>query len=507
MKKQISGGIVLSFLSQAISIIVGLVYTPYMIRALGQNEYGLYQLVLSVVNYLNLMNLGFNGAYIRYFVIAKTEKDEDEVANVNGMFMKVFLVITALCLCAGVILYFNIGILGEQLTAADYVTARKLLVIMVVNLAISFPNSLFVAFMSANERFVYQKAVGIALNIAIPILNIPLLYLGFGSVGVVSASLCLTVVRLVLNVLYCIKKLHIRINIKFFNKGIFWELLGYTFFIFLSDIVDQLNSNVDKFLLGRILGTVPVAIYSVGYNLKNYYTIISWIVPEMFVPQANRMAIECSDDRELTQIFTKVGKFNNYLMLLVLSGFFLVGRQFITLWVGSEYDTAYFVSLILMLSGYIPAVQTLGVNIQNAKNMHRTRSVVYFFVACINVAASVPLIKVLGVVGTSIGTMVATLLGHGIFMNWYYHKKIGLDIPYFWKEMFKWIVPVCFLSVLGFIVVHRLNINTWFRIFVFVCGYSLIYVILLFFVGFNREQKHMAKMKIKDILTNMERAE
>ena len=150
MKKQISGGIVLSFFSQVITIVVGLVYTPIMIRALGQNEYGLYQLVSSVVNYLNLMNLGFNGAYIRYYVLAKNKKDEKEVANVNGLFMKVFLVIMVLCLGAGVVLFFNIGVFGSQLTVADYVIARKLLVIMVLNMAISFPNSLYVAFMSAN---------------------------------------------------------------------------------------------------------------------------------------------------------------------------------------------------------------------------------------------------------------------------------------------------------------------------------------------------------------------
>ena len=95
MKKQISRGIALSFFSQIITIIVGLVYTPIMIRILGQSEYGLYQLVLSVVNYLNLMNLGFNGAYIRYYVLAKNKNDDNEVANVNGMFMKVFLVITS----------------------------------------------------------------------------------------------------------------------------------------------------------------------------------------------------------------------------------------------------------------------------------------------------------------------------------------------------------------------------------------------------------------------------
>ena len=125
MKKQISGGIVLSFFSQIITIIVGLVYTPIMIRALGQSEYGLYQLVLSVVNYLNLMNLGFNGAYIRYYVLAKSKNDDEEVANVNGLFMKVFLVIATLCLCAGVFLYFNIRILGTQLTSSDYVIAKK----------------------------------------------------------------------------------------------------------------------------------------------------------------------------------------------------------------------------------------------------------------------------------------------------------------------------------------------------------------------------------------------
>lgn len=489
MKNQISSGIILSFFSQTISIIVGLAYTPIMIRILGQNEYGLYQLVLSVVNYLNLMNLGFNGAYIRYFVLARAKKDDNEVANINGLFMKVFLIITVLCLFAGGVLYFNIGFLGSQLSANDYIIAKKLLIIMVINLALSFPNSLYVAYMSANERFVYQKVVGIVLNIAIPLLNIPLLYLGCGSVGIVSATLLLTIIRLILNIWYCNTKLQIKINLKFFDKNIFKELLGYTFFIFLSDIVDQLNSNVDKFLLGRLTGTIAVAIYSVGYNLKNYYTAVSWIVPEMFIPEANRLAIDESKGKELTNVFTKVGKFNNYLMLLVLSGFFLIGRQFVTLWVGDEYKISYYATLILMLAGYIPAIQTLGVNIQNAKNMHRTRSVVYFIVACMNVMASIYFIKLWGVVGTCLGTLLATLLGHGVFMNWYYQRKIGLNILYFWKEMFKWILPVCILTGIGMVIIQYFMIDSWVKLIVFACGYGCIYVIVLYFIGLDTAQR------------------
>lgn len=500
MKKQITGGIILSFFSQIIGIIVGLVYTPVMIKSLGQNEYGLYQLVLSVINYLNLMNLGFNGAYIRYYVIARTKGDDNEVANVNGMFMRVFLVIACLCLFAGIVLLFNINVLGNQLTTNDYVIARKLLIIMVINLAISFPNSLYVAFMSANERFVYQKAIGILLNIAIPILNIPLLYMGFGSVGVVSVTLLLTVIRLILNMWYCYVKLEMKINIKYFDNLIFKELLGYTFFIFLSDIVDQLNSNVDKFLLGRIIGTIPVAIYSVGYNLKNYYTTVSWIVPEMYVPKANRLVISNSDSEDLTDVFTKVGKINNYLMLLVLSGFILIGRQFVNLWVGNEYDISYFAALILMLAGYIPAIQTLGVNIQNAKNMHKMRSIVYFLIACFNVLISIVLINKWGVVGTCLGTLFATLIGHGFFMNWYYHKRIGLNVIYFWKEMLKWIVPVVIMTFIGYVLLQNIIINNWFKLISIACIYGLIYIIVLFIVELDYSQKSIVMSKLKAII-------
>ena len=500
MKRQISVGIVLSFFSQVITIIVGLAYTPVMIRILGQNEYGLYQLVLSVVNYLNLMNLGFNGAYIRYYTLAKRKRDDNEVANINGMFMRIFLIIATLCLVVGMVLFFNIGILGEKISSDDYVIAKRLLVIMVINLAISFPNSLYVAYMSANERFVYQKVLGIIINIAIPIINIPLLLSGMGSVGVVSVTLFLTIIRLLLNAWYCYFKLNMKINFGYFDKNIFKSLLVYTFFIFLSDIVEQLNSNVDKLLLGRIVGTVATAVYSVGFNLKEYYTIVSWIVPEMFVPEANRLAIEKKQNDELNNLFTKCGKFNNYLMLLILSGFFLTGQQFILLWVGIEYKTSYYATLILMFAGYIPAVQTLGVNIQNAKYMHKVRSIVYFFIACINVVASVILIKMWGVVGTCLGTLFATLLGHGIFMNYYYHYKIGLNVITFWKEILKWIIPVGILTAGSKVVLNYFIIDSWMKMFVFCVIYAIVYVVMLYAIELNSEQRKIVKEDIKKIV-------
>lgn len=494
--KQISGGILFSFLSQFIGIGVGLAYTPIMIRILGQNEYGLYQLVQSMVNYLTLMNFGFNGAYIRYYSIAKAKNDEREIANINGMFFNIFIILAGLIVIGGAVLYANIGILGRNLSAADYTVARQLLIIMVINLALSMPNSLFVAYMSANEQFVFQKVVHIIANLLIPVLNLPLLLLGFGSVGVVSVTLLLTILRLFINVIYCVKKLHIRINSRFFDKTIFGDLLSFTFFIFLSDLVDQLNSNVDKLLLGRMRGTIAVALYSVAFNLKSHYSVLTWIVPEMYIPRVNKLVVEDANE-EQTELFIRIGRINHFLVTLVISGFILCGRTFMDLWVGPEYSVSYYATIILLLAGYIPAVQTLGVNIQNAKNKHRMRSYVYLGVALLNVVVSVLLIKKWGVLGTCLGTLLAVLIGNGLFMNIYYHRNLGLNVVKFWKEILK-TVPSCSIAILlGVLLLQIIRVHSWMTLLLFICCYCIVYGASLFALGLKKEERAAVLRKLK----------
>lgn len=487
-KKQIRGGIILSSLSQLINILVGLLYTPIMMRILGQNEYGIYQLILSLVNYLNLMNLGFNGAYIRYYTLAKM-KGKKKVEQVNGMFLSIFSIIACLCLIAGGILYFNINILGNKLSSADYILAKKLLLILVLNIAISFPNSLYIAFMSAKSDFITQKAVNIITNIITPFFNLAVLMRGKGSVGIVSITLFVTIIRFVFNVFYCKIKLNMRSKYFYFDFKIFKDLFAYTIFIFISDLVEQLNSNVDKFLLGRMIGATAVAIYSVGYNLKMYYTQLTWLIPEMYIPEVNRVAIEEKSDSKLAQLFTLIGRYNNYIVLLVISGYILLGRQFITLWVGNEYKDSFLCGLILMISGYIPAVQTLGVNIQNAKDMHQMRSIIYLLVACCNVVTSVFLIKIWGIIGTCLGTLFATLLGNGIFMNIYYREKIGLDIKFFWKTIAKWVPYAGTVFLLGLFATKVIYIDNWFALAAFVVIYVVIYFAVLFAFELSRDER------------------
>ena len=495
MKQQISKGVLLSFIAQGIAVLVNLIYTPLMIRILGQGEYGLYQLVQSVANYMNLMNFGFSGAYISFFAREKARGSEEGIAKLNGMFLRIFVLISLFCIAIGLFLVAHIQILGNRLTAADFVVARYLMVVLTLNIAFSFLNTIFTVFIAANERFVFKQSVNILINVLIPLLNLPLLLLGFGSRGVVTITLALTLLRLLLNMNYCRSRLKMRFAFGEFDKKLLSVLVGFTFFIFLSDIVDQLNTNVDKFLLGRMISKEAVAVYSVGFELSTYYTFCSWVIPEMFIPEANRVAIEEHDNRKLMELFTRIGRYNNMILLLVLTGFILVGKPFIKLWVGVGYESSYFVALVLILAFYIPSVQTLGVNIQNAKNMHRPRSVIYFAIACMNIVLSIFLIRRWGVVGTSLGTFIAMAVGAGVAMNLYYHYRIGLNVCYFWKRLLHWTLPAGALCLAMHILLRRINIQTWPQLLLCVVVYSAVYIALLYLLELTAGEKTVLKTK------------
>ena len=123
--------------------------------------------------------------------------------------------------------------------------------------------------------------------------------------------------------------------------------------------------------------------------------------------------------------------------MLVATGFVFFGRPFIKYWAGAEYDEAYVVTLFLMLPVTVPLVQNLGIEIQRAKNKHKARSIVYLCIAVGNIILSIFLIQLLGPTGAALGTAVALFLGNIVFMNWYYHKRIGIDIKHFWIQIAK----------------------------------------------------------------------
>ncbi|MGN0995533.1 MAG: lipopolysaccharide biosynthesis protein, partial [Candidatus Ventricola sp.] len=181
---QKKAGVLLSYGQTVLSTAISLVYTPVMLRLLGQSEYGTYTLVNGFISNLSLMSFGLGSAYVRYYTRAEASDGEDGVARINGMFMTIFLVIGLLSLLVGGVLVANVHrIFAAKLTPGEIETARVLMALLVVNIAVSFPCSVFTSYITARERFLFQRLVSMIRTVLNPIVMLPLLLMGLGSVS------------------------------------------------------------------------------------------------------------------------------------------------------------------------------------------------------------------------------------------------------------------------------------------------------------------------------------
>lgn len=151
---QLKVGIILSYIAITINILIQLLYSPVMIQQLGQSEYGLYTLVASVVNYLSLFSLGFGGAYLRFCTRYESKKDVDGLARLNGMFLTVFMIMAGVAFLVGLVLsgYTDL-VFGSNLTVSELEKAEVLMRVLVVNICLTFPESVFNAIITAHEKY------------------------------------------------------------------------------------------------------------------------------------------------------------------------------------------------------------------------------------------------------------------------------------------------------------------------------------------------------------------
>lgn len=504
IKNQRKIGAILSYAVMTLNIIVGIIYTPFLIRSLGQSEYGLYSIVYNVISYLTVMDMGFGNAIIIYTARYINQGDKEKQNRLHGMFFLIYCLIGCLAAIIGLLLFFNVNALfGNSMTIKELSKARVMMLILIFNLAVTFPLSIFGNIMVAYEKFIIGKIVKILNIILQPLIMVPLLVIGYKAIAMVCVLTIVNIFCLLLNMFICVKNLHVRLKFKGFDLVLLKEIFAYSFFIFLNQIIDKVNWSLDQFILGSISGTVATAVYAVAGHLNSMYMNFSTAISGVMLPKITKMEDNKAKDKEFTDIFIKTGRLQFILMALIITGFVLFGQVFINWWAGPGYEDAYIIACILMIPATIPLIQNIGLSILQAKNLYKYRTIIFFFIAILNVAISIPLTKLYSGIGAAIGTTVAVILGQCIILNIYYHKKVGINMVEFWKSIFKMCIPVVFVVLFG-IGLNILIVSNSIFIFVFkIILYSIVYCIMMWFFGMNRYEKNLVREPLNKILLKL----
>lgn len=501
--KQRRAGIILQYVQMALGIIIQLVYTPIALRILGSVEYGIFNVASSTITYLTLLSLGFGASYVRYHSIFNKNDDQDGIARMNGLYISVFVILGLVALAAGLFLTSNVQwFYNETYTSSDVGIAKVLMFFLTINLAVSFPASVFVSYITSQERFVFQKIVNMGKTIIGPAANIILLYLGYGSIGLVISTTCISLLVDVINIWFCFHKLKMRVSFKNPDFKLLKDIFVFSFFIGLNGIIDQINWQTDKIILGKMINGTAVAIYAVGANINTMFTQFSTAISSVFAPKVNAIVSENKPDmdNQLTELFIRVGRVQWFVMALVLSGFIFFGKFFVLKWAGEEYGNSYYIALLLMCPALVPLIQNIGIEIQRAKNKHKFRSIVYLIMALLNVGISIYFAYLWGEIGVAIGTTISLAVANGFIMNVYYQKALGINVIRFWKSILStllgFIVPVS----LGVVMMIFYSFNSLVDFVLLILGYTIIYSVSVYFLSTNKEEKALVSGFFKAII-------
>lgn len=500
MKSQIKIGSILSYVVIVLNMLIGLIYTPIMLRIMGQSEYGTYSLISSIIGYLTVLDLGFGNAIIIYTSRYRAKNQKEEQSKLNGMFLVIYSIIGIVAGIMGAILYANMDrMFAATMTIQELQKAKAMTIILIVNLIFTFPLSIFGSIITAYEKFIFSKVVNILRIILMPCIMLPLLYMGYRSVTMTLVTTILNLSSLVINLIYCLKVIKINFTFGKFDTKLLKEIFGYSFFIFLAIIVDKINLNIDQFILGSVIGTIEVAIYTVASQIHTIYVSLSTAINGVLLPKITMLVENNESDEKISDIFIQTGRLQYIIMALITTGFIIFGQEFIRIWAGEGYEKSYWTELILMVPAIVPLIQNVGINILQAKNMHKFRTVVYFFIAIANLFISIPLARKFGSVGSAIGTSIACLLGQWIIMNIYYYKKANIDIPRFWKNIFKMSIPILIVFIPACIFNYMNPSTNIIIIGIKIIVYSILYSVLLWIFGLNDYEKSLIKKPINKI--------
>lgn len=500
--KQRRVGAVLSYVSLLVNAVVTFIYVPLLLGFLTTEEYGVYELIGSVIAYLSVMDMGLSTTLSRFYVKSSVSESKEKTENLLGMAAVIYTVLTLAAVAIGLLIYGGLGTLfSESFSPEELRLAHQMMILVIVNCLIVLPGNWFLAIINANERFIFARSLSILKYASQVVTTLLILNIHSSALVVLAVQVFFNAAVVFAYVIYCLTQLKIRSRIHRWDWRLLRALLAFSFFILLNMVFDQIFWKTGQVVLGSVVGAAAVAVYGIACKIiTSAYMQLSTSVSSVFLPRLTAIAAKTEKMNEVDSIFCKVGRIQAVLVWGVIAAFAVLGEEFIELWAGPDFAEAYPATLILMVGLCVSLTQNVGILVLQAKNRMVFRSVLYIALAVLDVVISIPVAARFGVIGCAVVAALLLLLGTGPLMNWYYSKYIHLDVARFFKEVLPLVLPAAGSATVTAAVTFMITPNrSWIA---FACQsviFLVSYILFLWWFGFNPYEKGIVAAMVNRI--------
>lgn len=490
----IKKGTVITYITQFFGIGISFFYVPIMLGILGQDEYGLYALVQSIVAYFQMSDMGIGITATRYNAKYMADGDVEGQRNINGMFLVLYSIIAAVCGFAGYVLYQYLPQIYDHYSADSISLVQILFILAMINLVLTLVFKIYNAIIVAYERFVFAKTIQLIQTVLGPIGMLAVLYLGYRSVGMVIVTTILTALFGFVQLIYCHKVLEVKFRFNKFDTVLFRTIMSFTLFVFLNSLSHQLFSNSDKIIVSILLAEASIAVYAIVIQFQTYFYNFANVLSGFYLPRFTKMVrgTRCMS-QELIDEVIRVGRVQVIIAGLIFGGFIALGHPFILRWVGSDYELAYYLTIFIFTCEFIGSSQSMFNSLMQAMNLHKLRAIISLGCSFVKIFITIGFVYLWGLWGCAAAYLIASLLRLFAFNIYYQH--VGINILPFWKAISKVLAPVSLVIILLFGLFYSIqliiDVKSYIAIIFFCAIYACLFFALLWRLCFNQYEREL----------------
>ena len=498
MNSQIKYGAVISYLGIFINIVIGLVYTPWMIRCIGQADYGLYTLAMSVIG-IFVFDFGLGQAVTRFAAKYIAEGQQEKVDQLMGVTYKLYLIADALMILLLVGVYFFIPQIYQGLTPEEIEKFKIVYAIAATFSVLSFPFIPLNGIVSAYELFIQLKTCDLLHKIIIVVLMTGCLLMGYGLYALVTVNAIAGITMIIIKIIVLKRRTPLRVDWHFWSKGLLREIISFSIWITLAALAQRLVLNICPSILGYASDSRSIAVFGIAMTLEGYVYTFTSAIKGLFLPKVTRLVTD-GQHEDILPLMVRVGRIQLFILGLIILGFLCTGQNFINAWLGEDFSKVFLCSVLMMAPSFVGQTQNIASTTIVVQNKVKKSARISVIKAVVNLLLAYPLTVLWGVYGMALSIFISYMVSL-LQYNILYHKDLKIDIPLFFKDCFgKMAVPLVLTTFICYPINYLIDNNGWIHFVAKVLIFCIVYFVSMFTIGLNQEEKTLMLSPLKNIL-------
>ncbi len=490
-------GMIFSYTETFLGMVSGLFLSSFLLRVLGDFEYGLYQTMSAFINYLVILEFGTGTVMCRHLLLADDDRKRKRIISTLWYLtiaLSIFIILVSLVFYCNIHKIYANTIPKEQM---DY--ARIIFAVMLVYLIVSFFSHTMSGVFLGNRNYNVGSVIRIARHIIRTIILAITVVMIKYSVIIAICDVVIGIVILIFEILYAKRKYKVSFHARDFDKAVLKDSVPLCVALLLQAIINQANSNVDKFIISVKMNMESVSLYSVAMYIFTMFSSITTKPITMYMPQVADNIKKGLRGKELTGTLVQSGRLVAIIGGMILFGFAVVGKQFIEIVYGEVYTDAWMISLVLLIPTFVNMTGGNIVNVLDVLNKRQIRSYMLLVTTILNVILTVVFINFFGILGAAVATATSLFLGQVILLNIYYYKALSINAWKFYLDSYKGILPAeITAAIIAFVSCYFIE-NKYTSLIVGGIVYIIAACVFLMLFGLYDSEKKQVKRLLKKV--------